>query len=55
MSKFNRIPKSRLVAVGAVLAVILYLAVISLSGTLFRSSRVDLTEGGDVGLRADAI
>jgi len=46
MSKFNRIPKSRLVAVGAVLAVILYLAVNSLSGTLFRSSRVDLTEGG---------
>ncbi|WP_026782192.1 GldG family protein [Pleomorphomonas koreensis] len=46
MSKFNRIPKSRLVAVGAVLAVILYLAVNSLSGTLFRSSRLDLTEGG---------
>ncbi|PKR87741.1 hypothetical protein CXZ10_18620 [Pleomorphomonas diazotrophica] len=46
MSKFNRIPKSRLVAVGAVLAVILYLAVNSLSATLFRSSRIDLTDGG---------
>ncbi|MBS1164982.1 MAG: hypothetical protein H6R00_1007 [Proteobacteria bacterium] len=46
MSKLNRIPKSRLVAVGAVLAVILYLAVNSLSATLFRSSRVDLTDGG---------
>ncbi|WP_370675371.1 Gldg family protein [Pleomorphomonas sp. PLEO] len=46
MSKLNRIPKSRLVAVGAVLAVILYLAVNSLSATLFRSTRVDLTDGG---------
>ena len=46
MSKLNRIPKSRLVAVGAVLAVICYLAVNSLSATLFRSSRVDLTDGG---------
>lgn len=46
MSKLNRIPKSRLVAVGAVLAIILYLAVNSLSATLFRSSRVDLTDGG---------
>lgn len=46
MSKLNRIPKSRLVAVGAVLAIILYLAVNSLSATLFRSSRIDLTDGG---------
>ncbi len=46
MSKSNRIPKSRLVAVGAVLAIILYLAVNSLSSVLFRASRVDLTEGG---------
>lgn len=46
MSKLNRIPKSRLVAVGAVLAIILYLAVNSLSSTLFRSTRVDLTDGG---------
>ncbi len=46
MSKLNRIPKSRLVAVGAVLAIILYLAVNSLSATLFRSTRVDLTDGG---------
>jgi ABC-type uncharacterized transport system involved in gliding motility auxiliary subunit len=46
MSKLNRIPKSRLVAVGAVLAIVLYLAVNSLSATLFRSSRIDLTDGG---------
>ncbi len=46
MSKLNRIPKSRLVAVGAILAVILYLAVNSLASTLFRSSRIDLTDGG---------
>lgn len=46
MSSFNRIPKSRLVAVGAVLAVVLYLAVNSLSSTLLRANRVDLTEGG---------
>lgn len=38
-------PKSRLVGVGVILAVVLYLAVNSIASGLFASTRVDLTEG----------